>query len=123
MRNYDTKIKVLKIKKRRGRKSRKRKNISLFFLTFGILNPPEDRGRYLFTSLPSGNYSIKVEAAGFQPFQAQIAIEVNANLTANAKLQIAGAQESVVVSSASPIAAHTADRWIEFRSDTARVMV
>jgi len=60
-------------------------------------------GRYLFRSLPPGNYSIKVEAAEFQPFQAQIAIEVNASLTANAKLQLAGAQESVLVSSSSPL--------------------
>ncbi len=55
-------------------------------------------GRFLFRSLAPGNYSIRVEAAGFQTMNIRdIVIEVNGSLSADAKLQISQRKDSVAV--------------------------
>ena len=49
----------------------------------------DSSGRYLFRSLSPGNYSIRVEAAGFEPFGLHnIEIEVNGSLSADSRLQL-----------------------------------
>jgi hypothetical protein len=55
-------------------------------------------GRYVFRSLSPGNYSVEVEATGFEPRELRnIIIEVNASLSADARLQLAPRRESVLV--------------------------
>src|ERR1700733_9605882 len=47
-------------------------------------------GRYLFRSLPPGNYSLQVNAPGFRPYQlSTISLDVSAALTANAYVELA----------------------------------
>jgi hypothetical protein len=55
-------------------------------------------GRYLFRSLPPGNYSIQVGASGFETLVIpDIVIEVNGNLSADARLRISQRKDTVVV--------------------------
>lgn len=55
-------------------------------------------GRYLFRSLSPGNYSIQVDAAGFELFDLRnIAIEVNGSLSTDARLRLSARRESVLV--------------------------
>jgi hypothetical protein len=57
-------------------------------------------GRYLVRSLPPGNYSLRVSAPGFDPYDlSKIALDVNATVTANASLQLPGREASVAVQS------------------------
>src|SRR5271168_2073595 len=61
-------------------------------------------GRYIFPSLSPGNYSIEITAMGFEPFQVRaIIIEVNATLSADAKLQLSRPRESIVVEAEPPV--------------------
>ena len=56
------------------------------------------RGRYVFRSLSPGNYSIAVEASGFEPFELTgIVIDVNSTLSADAKLRLPTPRETVHV--------------------------
>jgi hypothetical protein len=58
-------------------------------------------GRYVFRSLSPGNYTVKIEAPGFAPYElGDVMIGVNASLSANTKLQLGSARESVVVQAA-----------------------
>ena len=60
----------------------------------------DDTGRYLFRSLPPGSYSLRVTAAGFDPFDIpKIALDVNASVTGNAHLYIPG-RDIVIVAAA-----------------------
>jgi hypothetical protein len=57
-------------------------------------------GRYLFPLAPPGNYSIEVQAPGFELFELRgITVEVDARLTADVNLRLASAKEKVVVKS------------------------
>jgi hypothetical protein len=56
------------------------------------------RGRYFFWSLSPGNYSVTIEAEGFEPYASgNLSIDVNANLSADARLQVASQRERVLV--------------------------
>jgi hypothetical protein len=45
------------------------------------------RGRYFFRSLSPGNYSLTIEAEGFEPYASgNLSIDVNANLSVDACL-------------------------------------
>ncbi|PWU07849.1 MAG: hypothetical protein C5B51_08985 [Terriglobia bacterium] len=62
-------------------------------------------GRYLFRSLPPGNYSIQVMAAGFDVFAIpDVLIDVSENISANAKLTLSARRESVLVEAEQPAA-------------------
>jgi hypothetical protein len=54
-------------------------------------------GRYLFRSVAPGDYSIAVEAAGFELFKLNVLMEVNASLSADAELRLSERKESVLV--------------------------
>ncbi len=55
-------------------------------------------GRYVFRSLPPGTYSVQVEATGFETFElGNVLVEVNAALSADAKLRLTVSRETVVV--------------------------
>jgi hypothetical protein len=57
-------------------------------------------GRYLVRSLPPGNYSLRVSAPGFDPYDlSKIVVDVNAAVTANASLRLPGRKASVAVQS------------------------
>jgi len=57
-------------------------------------------GRYLFRSLPPGNYSLQVDASGFQSYDMpKIVLDVNATVTGNANLQLSGQEKGVTVES------------------------
>lgn len=65
----------------------------------------DSTGRYLFRSLSPGNYSIRVEAAGFDFLEIpNVVIAVSENVAANAKLTLAVRRESVSVEAALPLA-------------------
>ena len=60
-------------------------------------------GRYLFRSLPPGNYSVQVEAAGFDLLEIpNILIDVSENVLADAKLTLTARRETVLVQAAQP---------------------
>ncbi len=54
-------------------------------------------GRYLFRSVAPGRFSIEVEAAGFDLLKLNLVMEVNANLSADARLRLAERRDSVTV--------------------------
>ena len=55
-------------------------------------------GRYLFRSLSPGHYTVEVVAAGFESLELRdVIIEVNASLSADARLRLTPRRESVVV--------------------------
>jgi hypothetical protein len=55
-------------------------------------------GRYLFRSLPPGNYSLRAEASDFETTEiADITIEVNSSLATDVRLRISARRDSVVV--------------------------
>jgi len=61
-------------------------------------------GEYRFTELPSGTYTVTIEAAGFGVFKQNVAITVGGHLTLDAKLTV-GAQITSVEVSASDVGA------------------
>ena len=59
----------------------------------------DSRGRYLFTSIPPGVYTVSVEMEGFQKeVRTDIRVNVTENATANLRLKVASATQSVEVS-------------------------
>ncbi|MFZ1129917.1 MAG: TonB-dependent receptor [Terriglobales bacterium] len=64
----------------------------------------DDKGRYLFRSLPPGMYNLSVKAAGFKD-QARtgIKVDVSQNVGADFALAVVGAKETVNVSTAAPL--------------------
>jgi hypothetical protein len=64
----------------------------------------EADGRYLITNLPSGNYAVKFELQGFQPFVRQnITITQGSTLTVDSTLEVASLSETVTVTGDSPM--------------------
>jgi hypothetical protein len=60
-------------------------------------------GFYDFLALPAGVYRLEVEAAGFKRYlRTGMALQVNQNLTASAKLQIGALSQEITVRSAPP---------------------
>ncbi len=60
----------------------------------------DNSGRYLFTSVPPGRYSVSTEVAGFEKsVRTNIAVDVNQNVTANLSLKVATARQTVDVQS------------------------
>ena len=69
-------------------------------------------GQYVFPSLSPGKYSLKIDAAGFEPFELNnIEIAVSAKLSADAKLRLPASRETVLVQ-ADPAVTHLADAAI-----------
>ncbi len=63
----------------------------------------DSSGNFTFPVLPVGNYTLKVEAAGFQAFeQKNILLQVDQNISINAPLQVGAATQVVEVSAAPP---------------------
>ena len=59
----------------------------------------DSAGRYLFTSIPPGLYTVTVSVSGFQTEERTgIKVNVSENATANLKLRVAGASQKVEVS-------------------------
>ncbi len=60
----------------------------------------DNSGRYLFTSVPPGRYSVSTEVGGFEKsVRTNIAVDVNQNVTANLSLKVATARQTVDVQS------------------------
>lgn len=58
----------------------------------------DDAGRYLFRSVAPGNYTLQVQATGFQADRvSNVAVDVNASLSINASLSVAAADVSPVI--------------------------
>lgn len=58
-----------------------------------------ESGRYRFTMLPVGRYTVAVAAPGFAPFESQpLAVEVSQVRRLDVRLEVAGVRESVSVS-------------------------
>jgi len=56
-------------------------------------------GSYTFRSLPPGQYTVSVEAAGFSRYvREKFAVDVNSTVTVDARLQLKGGAQSVIVS-------------------------
>jgi hypothetical protein len=62
-------------------------------------------GRYLFQSMPPGDYSVQVEAAGFDVLDIRhVVIDVSENVSTDAKLTLAARRETVLVQAEQPAA-------------------
>jgi hypothetical protein len=63
----------------------------------------ESTGNFTFAILPIGNYTLKVEAPGFQTYQQKnIVLQVDQNITINAALQVGATSEVVEVTGGQP---------------------
>lgn len=63
-----------------------------------------DAGTYAVTQLPPGRYSVKVDTAGFKTYQQDhITLEIDQVAQINAQLEVGSQQQTVVVTSASPV--------------------
>ena len=69
-----------------------------------ILNGKTDvRGNYIFSPIKIGTYTVSVTANGFAPTtQKDVQVNVASTTTANLRMGVAGAKQSVVVTSAPP---------------------
>ena len=64
----------------------------------------EADGKYSMASLPSGEYELTFELAGFQTFKrSNLKLLLGQILTIDGQLQVASLQESITVSAASPV--------------------
>ncbi len=64
----------------------------------------DDAGNYTVPSLQPGNYSVTVRAPGFADYKvASLSLQVDQNVTANARMDLASAGEVVQVQSAAPL--------------------
>src|SRR5438093_3017737 len=64
----------------------------------------ESDGKYSMAALPSGEYELTFELAGFAPFKrSNLKLLLGQILTVDAQLQVATLQESVTVTAASPV--------------------
>ncbi len=70
----------------------------------------DNNGRYVFTSIPPGTYSVSAEIAGFEKsVRTNITVNVSENATANLTLKVATARQAVdVQSQAQPLATEDA---------------
>ncbi len=79
-------------------------------------------GNFTFPTLPTGNYSVRVESAGFQAYvQRGIVLEVDQNVTVRAPLTVGSVSETVEVSSAPP-AINLVDATVSHVVDQQRVV-
>lgn len=63
-----------------------------------------DTGNYTLTSLPAGNYELRIEANGFKRFVSQnVQIQVAQTARVNATLEVGAASETVTVTDQSPL--------------------
>ncbi|QNI37669.1 TonB-dependent receptor [Edaphobacter albus] len=63
----------------------------------------DETGAYLFTLLPPGSYSIRVEAAGFKvAIRTNVAVSVQANVRVDIPLSVGNVSETVTVASQAP---------------------
>ena len=68
---------------------------------FAFTATSDSSGRYLFRSIPPGTYAIAAEARGFDKVtSAPFKVDVNENATANLKLKVTGATQTVQVEAA-----------------------
>ena len=72
----------------------------------------DDSGRYLFRSLSPGSYALEVEAAGFELLHLDVAVAVNANLSADVRLPLSERRETVVVQADPPAQVNAEDSTI-----------
>src|ERR1700752_277641 len=65
---------------------------------YQVTSTSDSRGRYLFVSIPPGEYSVTAEAKGFQKtVRTHITLNVSENPTANLTLKVASEAQSVEV--------------------------
>jgi hypothetical protein len=62
----------------------------------------DEKGEFLFSLLPPGEYELKVEAEGFTPQSRRLTLTLGQALNLPVELQVGSAQEIVEVSSAAP---------------------
>ena len=68
----------------------------------------DSRGSWSFPSVPVGGYDLAVEAPGFKPqSRTGLVIDVNSALHADVTLEIAGKQETITITEASPVVVET----------------
>jgi hypothetical protein len=74
-------------------------------LRTGVTN---EQGSYTFSSIPSGNYSIRVEHPGFKRYeQSGIYLQVNEQITVPITLEVGQLNEQVTVTGAAPLVEST----------------
>ena len=65
-----------------------------------------EAGRYLFRSVPPGNYNLSITSSGFKDqSRSGIKVDVNQNVSVDLAMQMLGVSETVVVSTQAPILA------------------
>ena len=77
--------------------------------TFKLTTTTDSKGGYALPKLSVGNYEIQFEAKGFKPYRRTgVTVDANSALIVNARLEVGGRAETVVVSDAA-VHAETAD--------------
>src|SRR5579872_6003595 len=71
---------------------------------FSFTAVSDPTGRYLFRSVPPGNYKLAVQITGFQPQeQTGITVDINQNVTVNFSLQVGSTSQTVEITGAAPV--------------------
>jgi len=71
---------------------------------FSFTAVSDPTGRYLFRSVPPGNYKLAVQITGFQPQeQTGIKVDINQNVTVNFSLQVGSTSQTVEITGAAPV--------------------
>ncbi|MEO7660104.1 MAG: TonB-dependent receptor, partial [Pyrinomonadaceae bacterium] len=70
---------------------------SVQIVELGLKTTTDDSGRFRFTDVPAGNYTILVHQEGFADLSKKISVSASANVTADFALRIAGFRENVTV--------------------------
>ena len=87
-----------------------------------VTDTSDASGNFTFPTLATGNYSVRVEAAGFQAYvQHGLILEVDQNITVRAAMTVGSVSETVEVSSAPP-AVNFVDATVSHVVDQQRVV-
>src|SRR5436190_2337281 len=70
---------------------------------FSRSSPTTSSGTYVFDQIPPGAYTLAVRSQGFQPYRAELTVQLNQRARHDVRLTIGGADTIDVTASVSPV--------------------